>query len=206
MRLGFDIDGTVCNTAQALVDCMNTKYGLKYTVEIFKNRDLSKNHYINSSIVNNIIVKYLSENVLHNKKVLLNLKPYDGAVKFLNQLKRRGHLLFFITSRSNEYEDVTARWLRSNGINFDGLVTVGADTKGRYGRMLNLDFYMDDYVDNLEDMYLYKQRWYKGLALFTRPWNIDVILNPERYIRLDGWLDLMRHLGIAKRNDKIYHV
>ena len=72
-------------------------------------------------------------------------------------------------------------------------------SKGRVGRSLNLDFFMDDCSWHLADMYRYKSRWRKGLGLFTQPWNKNEVIDITKYIRFDNWKDIIRHLGIHKR-------
>jgi uncharacterized HAD superfamily protein len=212
MRLGFDIDGIVCDMAQAMVDHMNEKYGLNYDITVFYNHELGENKYVEDPKLNEEITKSMKHNVIRNNDVLLELKPYDDSIRHLHVLRKNGHEIFFITSRSKDNEEATFKWLRKNKVPFDGVYVVGRKNvvgqggKGPVGRMLNLDFFIDDDFPNLEDMYRYKGRWRKGLALFTRPWNEWMKLEPDKYVRITDWPEIVRHIGIANRSDIIHHV
>lgn len=211
MRLGFDIDGIVCDMAQALVDHINEKYGLNHDVTVFHNHELGKNKYVEDEELNKEIVSSMKKEVIRNNDVLLTLKPYDDSIRHLYTLRKNGHELFFITSRSKDNEAATIEWIRRNKVPFDGIYVVGRSGvvgqrgKGPYGRSLHLDFFIDDDIYNLEEMYKYKNRWFKGLAIFTRPWNEWMKLEIDKYVRLNDWPDIIRHIGISNRADIIHH-
>lgn len=211
MRLGFDIDGIVADMAQAMVDHINKEFGFNYDITVFRNHELKDNVYINDEKLNKATVDSMKKNVIRNDAALLELKPYDDSIRHLHILKKTGHEIFFITSRSKDNEEATIKWLRKNKVPFDGVYVVGRAGvmgqlgKGPYGRSLNLDFFIDDDMPNLEDMYKYKSRWRKGLALFTRPWNEWMTLEADKYIRLNDWPDIIRHIGISNRSDIIHH-
>ena len=212
MRLGFDIDGIVADMGTAMVDHINEKYDLNYTTSIFHNHALSLNKYVEDEKLNKEIVKSMQENVIRNDEALVNIKPYDDSIRHLHILKKNGHVLFFVTSRSKDNEGATIEWFRKNKIPFDGLHVVGQRgvvgqlSKGPFGRALNLDFFIDDDLPNLEEMYRFKNRWFKGLAVFTRPWNERLLLDSDKFIRLNDWPDILRHLGISSRATKTYTI
>jgi hypothetical protein len=58
---------------------------------------------------------------------------------------------------------------------------------------------MDDCIWHLDDMFRYKNRWRKGLGLFTRPWNENESIDLSRFLRFNNWKEVIRHLGIHKR-------
>jgi len=125
--------------------------------------------------------------------------PYGEAVSVLTELKRRGHKIYFITSRPKQLQPDTFKWLRKHGIPFDGLKVLGKKIpKGVYGRNLHLDMFVDDLPENLESMWKFKRRWRKGLLLLDRPWNKGK-LDGTRFKRMNDWQDILRHVGVQNR-------
>jgi uncharacterized HAD superfamily protein len=126
--------------------------------------------------------------------------PVDEEGKqVIRLLKRGGHSIHFITSRSKKFKELTIQWLRNNKILFDSINFVGHNgEKGVVARSLNLDFFLDDLEKSLESLYKYKKRWRKGLCLLDKPWNADYI-DGSRFIRMKNWQAVYRHLGIHNR-------
>lgn len=203
MKLGFDLDGVVSNMAKALVNKTNEKFGIDITEDYFINHNLFKNHYSDKSGLDHEIAKFMTSEVVHNKSVLYELEPYEDVQTSFRELRKGGHKFYFITARRKDEYEVTINWLRRNNIPFDALHHIpsikGDSRKGLMGRSLNLDFYIDDQYKHIENMYRYKNRWRKGLALFTRPWNVNEVVDGTICIRVDNWDALIRHLGIHNR-------
>jgi uncharacterized HAD superfamily protein len=203
MKLGFDIDGIVADMAQSIVDYINKNYDLEHTVEVFIHHQVSKNKYVEDKKLNKKIIRDIYDNFFLNDDIVLATQVFEGAVETIHKL-RRHHSVHFITSRSKEIEKSTAQWLRNNKIPFDSLHVVGmsppgGSSKAGFGRQLNLDFYIDDQVKHLEGMYKYKKRWFKAPALYRRPWNKIELVDKSKFVVVNNWPELMRHLGIHGR-------
>lgn len=206
MKLGFDIDGIIADLSSKMVTYINDKFDLNHTVEIFTCHDVTVNTYVEDPELNAEIANGILEDVVLNADVMTDTKPYKDAQLAIRKMFKAGHSIHFITARPKSQYLVTGKWMREHNIPFDTLHVIGEDSprggmvsKGRLGRSLNLDFYIDDSLCHLEDMYLYKHRWRKGVALFTRPWNKDVLLDTSKFTRFDKWNAIIRHLGIHKR-------
>lgn len=208
MKLGFDIDGITCNMGKALVELINEKYGLNHDIHVVKNHDLhsSDNLYTDDPELNEEIAMSMRTEIVENPEAIINLEAHEEAVIALRKFSKSGHTIHHITSRPNIQFDATMEWLRANKIPFNTVHVIGNSGKGGHkvskggvGRFLNLDFYIDDCSYHLDDMYRYKNRWRKGLALFTQPWNENEIIDFSRYVRFDNWDQVIRHLGIHKR-------
>jgi len=206
MKLGFDIDGIVADMGATMVEHINSTFGLNHTVDVFVNHQIFDNTYVEDQEENDKIAASVYDNVIHNEDTLLTLKPHDDAVEAIRKLYKYGHSIHFITARSKGQHGTTISWIRSNLIPFNTIHSVGKDglkggevSKGQQARALNLDFFIDDDPANLPDFYRYKKRWRKGVALFTRPWNVNESIDESRFIRFDKWTEVIRHLGINKR-------
>ena len=202
MKLGFDIDGIIANMAQAMIDFINKKYKLKHTVDVFNFHDLWKNRYVDDEKLNRQVTQDMYDEIIDNEEALFKIPLYKEAVRFLRVLKKNGHSLHFITARRDAAKKSTVDWFRKNKIPFDTIHATGSTPrprKGMLGRTLNLDFYIDDQIEYLEEMYMYKNRWRKGLFLFNRPWNENEVIDLSKFKRVSSWKELNRHLGIYNR-------
>jgi len=198
MKLGFDLDEVVVALCDVLLEHLNKEFDLNWTIDDFVVYDLLENNYHHDEEHNGNIAKRAIE-VVSNIDIQITAKPYKEAPPFMRKLKKEGHSIHFITARKRGEENKTVNWLRKYKIPFDSVHHLGyGGEKGPVGRMLNLDFYIDDHEKHLESMYKYKKRWAKGLALMTKPWNIDSY-DSSKFVRINDWIELRRHLGIHKR-------
>ena len=203
MKLGFDIDGIVADMAQSLIDHANDKYNLNHTVEIFVYHNIFKDKYTDDDKLNKEIAQSIIDNVIHDENVIYEVKPYEEAIEAILKFKRL-HSIHFITSRRRSERKITVEWLRKCNVPFDsihctGSSAPGGSSKGMLGRSLNLDFYIDDQSKHLEAMHKFKARWNKKPALYTRPWNREESIDTSKFVRVNNWKEITRHLGIHKR-------
>jgi len=205
MKLGFDIDGIVANTPLSMVMYINEKFNLNLTEDVFKHPDVFSNTYVGDPEENEEIARVMLEEVVLNAGRMLDIEIYKDAVGAIRKLFRQ-HSIHFITSRPESQHQVTIDWMRKHRIPFTTVHSLGSDGpgggkvgKGKIGRALNLDFFIDDAPGNLPDFYRYKKRWRKGIALFTRPWNKDITIDEGMFLRFNEWDEVIRHLGIHKR-------
>ncbi len=198
MRLGFDIDEVINDLATRLVEEANAKFGTELTRDVFVHHTLTSNVYANDPTFSKRISDYMA-NLVHDLTFIVSAKPTKDALKHLKLFKKAGNTLYYITSREHGKESITADWLRKYKIPFNGVYHVGDyGDKGPLGRQLCLDFYLDDYEPNLEQMHRYKSRWRKGLGLLTRPWN-KTSIDGSRFVRFDNWQMVLRYLGASRR-------
>jgi uncharacterized HAD superfamily protein len=144
------------------------------------------------------VIKFFLDRA-YNADTILSAPVDEEGKQVIRLLKRGGHSIHFITSRSKKFKELTIQWLRNNKILFDSINFVGHNgEKGVVARSLNLDFFLDDLEKSLESLYKYKKRWRKGLCLLDKPWNADYI-DGSRFIRMKNWQAVYRHLGIHNR-------
>lgn len=160
MRIGIDIDDTICCTFEFVLPYCCKYYGVSY--------EEAKEHNYNW--------EYFKDNYGYYdfaKKYYGKIMPYiplkKDVVKFLNKLKKRGHQIIFITARSKKGYDnpyqLTYDYLIKNNIYFDTLI-VEAKEKDKVCLDEEIDIYIDDKVDE---------------CLKVRNENIKVFLMDTRY-------------------------
>jgi uncharacterized HAD superfamily protein len=198
MKLGFDLDEVVVDLTAEFTLYLESTYGLEWPIDCFVDYNFAKCAFTSDDELNKEIAKDMVR-VANDPNFQDNAKPMPGAVRTLQELKKTGHKLYFITARPKQNQPYTFRWLRKNNIPFDGLEVIGQEEeKGVYGRRLNLDMFVDDLESHLESMYRHKNRWKKGLVLYTRPWNVGAY-DATRFVRVDNWKQIIRHVGIQNR-------
>jgi len=198
MNFGFDLDEVIAKTAHMAVGHLNAVCNCNYGIEIFKSFQFNENIFSEDKEEQQLVVDTLVWAVF-DKKMMASVKPYEDAVRVINDLKRQGHKIFIITKRPKELTGMTSRWLHSHKVGFDKLVLTGLESKGSFAKRLQLDCFVDDLEENLYDMYIAKRRWNKGLILMTRPWNETDVIDGSKFSRADNWLDIRKLLSIGNR-------
>ena len=190
INLGFDIDECVSDLTTVLARYLNKEYNIRWTKDDFDfygllDLEYSTDEKFNKEIAEDLIIKANSADVQSLAK------PVDGAVKYLNLLKRKGHKLFFISSRHEKQEETTMKWFKEHRIPYDRIIHTGHTSKGVIGKQLKLDFYVDDLEKHLEEMVKYQSKHRYGLLLFNRPWNKKSI-DASRFTRIYNWAEIYR--------------
>ena len=149
MRIGLDIDDTICNTHFVLM-----KYAYKYNKENdnkkllkYNTNDFSKIFGWNKDEVNSFFNTYYLE-------ALKEIKPKYNVKEVLNNLRTKGHEIIFITIRDdnecggqNEANRITKQWLEKYEIPYDEL-HVGIFDKKAFCKENHIDIFIDDSEKN----------------------------------------------------------
>ena len=149
MRIGLDIDDTICNTHFVLM-----KYAYKYNKENdnkkllkYNTNDFSKIFGWNKDEVNSFFKTYYLE-------ALKEIEPKYNVKEVLNNLRTKGHEIIFITIRNdnecgghNEANRITKEWLEKYEIPYDKL-HVGIFDKKAFCKENHIDVFIDDSEKN----------------------------------------------------------
>lgn len=146
MRIGIDIDETICDTFGFVLPYICKYFNLDY--ETVKKQDYSYEYFEKKYDYYSFAKKYY--------KVLVPLVPLkNGVVKYLNKIKNRGHEIIFITARSEKGYDnpyqLTYDYLVKNNVPFDTLIT-NAYPKNVVCVDEKIDIFVDDSIRNCEDV------------------------------------------------------
>lgn len=147
MRIGIDIDDTICET---------WKYLKPYFKKAFKtdNKKLKYKRY--SYALDCTLDEYYNFCQNNITPLMINVPIKRDAKKYINKLKDEGHEIIFITARSdndliNPYE-VTKNYLEKNNIEYDKLFT-GCLKKDIVASQNNIDLFIDDSVKHCTSVY-----------------------------------------------------
>lgn len=157
MRIGIDIDDTICNTFDLVLPYICEHFNLDY--EEYKKKRISYRDFT---------FEGFQEYALKNYKYIIPNSPLKkGVIKYIKKLRRRGHQIIFITGRdTTEFEDpytITYNYLIKNNVPFDKLLVNRLD-KGNACIEENIDIYFDDEPRNYKsveargiDVYLFNR-------------------------------------------------
>lgn len=121
------------------------------------------------------------------------LPPHEGAETFLFGLKKLDDIeVYFITHRPGETaKKQTEEWLRNHG--YDKANVVVTSKKGEACRDLDVDIYIDDKVENCEDV---RDTSMTECFMLARPWNKDID-EIYRLASLKEFMDIINQRRLA---------
>lgn len=180
MRIGIDIDDTVANTQNILLEA-----ALKYDREKMGNKGIVNHNVLLiedrfewSKEVKN---KFLKEAV---SKYFMTLEPKKNSVDIINKLVEDGHEIYFITYRTDElfvnaYE-FSKEWLDKNNFYYDKLIVNRRD-KGNVCVEEKIDLLIDDRIEHCQDAID------KGINsfVFASKYNLDTKIR-----RVNNWQEI----------------
>ena len=144
MRIGIDMDDTICDTWNYLIPYISDYFHININ-------DLKNSNKVYYEACNCTFLEYCNFFRQNSMSYALNYPLKNNAKEVLKKLKQDGHTIIFITARStNGYDDpykVSAEYLIKNEIPFDKLI-VNAIKKEEVCVAEGIDLFIDDSVDN----------------------------------------------------------
>jgi uncharacterized HAD superfamily protein len=186
MNIGIDIDGTIKQTQKAAVEVFNRHLNQNVKVE-----DLREFYLEN---VYGLTVEEGRKWWTRLEAEIYTLGvPLDNAAEALNEMKKEGHRIYFITARPDTPElfEITKKWLKDYGFPFDGTnLHMGSMDKGKVARSLEVTLFFEDAPEHLERL----------IQAGIRTVIVDAVYNREveSLARIHNWeegLELVRKLA-----------
>ena len=178
MRIGIDIDDTICDTIANVLPSVCEYYG--YGVSEFEKM------YEEDADVFTKLEDYSKYARIYYPKVIPNLPLFEHVKEVIDKLKENNKIVF-ITARSTlGFDDsykISYDYLKANDIYFDELI-VGANNKYEICKNNNIDIFIDNSINNCV-----------GVSKLD---NVDVLLFENRY---NKYCDKFKHV---KSWDEIY--
>lgn len=158
MILGIDIDGVLADFNQDYVKLINKMTGIEfpalgedYPDEWFYCKTAYRKAGYDEAKVS-ATGKAVWGAISSSKSFWLDLKPYPGAIKFLQWISLLKDDIYFMTSRPGATAKwQTEKWLKRNGF-FGSPTVIITSEKGMTCKAVKADFYVDDKTENLQDV------------------------------------------------------
>lgn len=201
MNLGFDLDEVIAQMAQRALDHLNEVFECEYSFNALRSFQFNCNTFSEVPEEQDAAIDCLMW-AIEDHYSIINVKPYEDAVKSLRMFKKQGHKIIIVTKRPKNLKDVTHDWMHKNNVPYDKLILTDHAPKSSVIGNLKLDCFVDDLESNLIDLYKAQSRWKKGLLLMTRPWNENNPIDVYKFTRVNNWVDIKNKLSIGNRLNK----
>lgn len=179
MNIGIDIDDTICNSWENVINEMCTDFNLNYD-------ELSKGNKAYNEVIELTPEEYLKYAKEKFSKLLYNPTLKENVKEVIDILKENNKIIF-ITARSNQcYEDAykfTKKYLDRNKIYYDKIIVNGKE-KGKICKEEKIDIFIDDSIDNCKNVSKYKIK----TILFETCYNKDC----TDFIKINNWKEILK--------------
>lgn len=201
VKIGIDIDGVLANFNPKYIDLIIKTTGK----DLFPPRPFEiKTWSYPSTYGYTFTDEELTWNkILNNDTFWFALPAYDWTAEAIDQLHGRsirGDFVYFITSRPGVYaKQQTEDWLRThNSIlrpsgwrDYVPTVLITSE-KGSAAKLLDLDYYIDDKMENCEDVIGRSPK--TQVYIMDQPWNRERISSYKNMIRVDSPLTFLKDI------------
>lgn len=182
LKVGVDLDGVVCDFVGAFLARIEAEY----------HRRLHREEICRCNIVEILGISPLRVANLEIEAIRSGrIKPIPSAVEALRYIIER-HFVAFVTSRPPTTEAITQVWLTRHKLPCDQLYWVARGCKGELAKKLDLDFIVDDSVEEL--LSVFDEHPACRLLVFDQPWNQTLNLG-AKLTRVRGWEEVTRTIN-----------
>ncbi len=147
MRIGIDMDDTICNTTDIVHDRME-KFALDQNLnplDIMNDEDLRQNFYS-----------------IYAEDIYKNVEIKENAHDVIKRLRSKGNEIIILTSRNNNYSlsnetayEITDKWLKNHDIEVDQIITsVYGKTRADMVKRYKIDLMIDNDPYNYREVIL----------------------------------------------------
>lgn len=195
MKIGIDIDDTITNSSIIFIKYAieyNKKYKIEHKIDTTQ-LDQNKAFGWNKFHQKRFLKEYLS-------KIFDEVTPNKNSVWAINNLKKQGNKIYFITARNEkEAKDtytITKKWLVKNRINYDELI-INCFNKSDICKEKNVDIFIDDNFDNCLKVYNENK-----INVFMFNTNYNIKYNSDNIVRVFDWMDIYNKIKEEEKNEK----
>lgn len=189
MRIGIDIDDTICDTWNFVIPYLSKYFNI--SIDTLKNSD--KVYY---EACHCTFLEYCEFAKKYYSTFSLKYKLKPNVRKIIKKLKDDGHEIVFITARSNNgfynpYK-TSLKYLENHKIPYDKLIVNGKE-KAPICLEENIDLFIDDSIKNCKEVarvnipvLLFDNNYNKNCMLFKRVFSWKEIYEEIERMKNDG--------------------
>lgn len=180
-----DVDGTIAHMHPEWYKRYNADYNDNLTEDMVTEWGLEK--FVKPECGKHIF-DYLADLTLYDE-----VKPYDGALYVINELKKRGYYVCYVSA------GVAGALAKFDWLVREGFITTGYSKEDDFivaknKTMVQGQILIDDYDQNVIRWADYSA-FHKSIMM-DRPWNIAVQKLPVRVDRANSWQKVLNHFNM----------
>ncbi len=141
LRIGIDLDGTVADNFDLLVDTFNAYCGKSLQGKDIKQYSLCKAYSISEQEFNELMDQ-------KEERIITTSPLIPLAREKISQLVKEGWEVHIITARHPKYKVITENWLQKKGIPYTGLHLLNSHDKLDLCRELEVRCMVEDNIHN----------------------------------------------------------
>ncbi len=173
MLILCDIDGVCCDFVKIILEKYNKEFN-----DCKKHEDIVEYDMTKILKCGKHLVKYFTKDLYDN------MPQIQGSLNAINEIKKMGHRVVYVTSFTKELAGVKFDWLRNNGY----LTSVNDYIEAKDKSLINGDILIDDCLENVLN-------YPKYAILFDSPWNRNEWITS----RCKGWEEVLNKIkGVLK--------
>lgn len=183
MRIGIDIDDTITNTYDLVIEEVAKELNVQF-------KELREKNYNYDDLYKGCGFPPMSQkifDVFANLVSKIELK--DDSQEYLRKLHNEGHEIIFITARSHTRPGQNEEYLKKHDIKYSKLIE-GAETKEKFAREEQIELFIDDSVKNCKEI----KNVGIDVILFDAPYNKKC----EDLRRVSSWKEIYEYINNKK--------
>lgn len=190
MKVLVDLDGVVVDSIPLILNVMNRAFATNYTMDELIEYEFNKMFGRGAKSVFELM----------ELNIYRNANPIHLAKEVLERLIKRGIEIYYVTSRSKKYKDVTCSWLQRYDFPYPERVMFTRN-KSSYAVEEGIDFCIEDAPEFILDYMVIN----KPVIVFDYPYNRNIDI--KNGIRVKNWAEIEKYLVHQKNiEDKVFRV
>lgn len=189
MRIGIDIDDTICDTWDFLIPHLSSYF----KIDINKLKNVQDAYYTACNVTFDEYCEFAKK---YYPKFVMDYKLKENVKEIIEKLRNDGHEIIFITARSNKgfanpYKS-SFDYLNKHNIYFDKLI-VNIKDKAEKCLEEKIDIFIDDSVDNCKaisdkgiKVLLFDASFNKKCSLFKRVLDWNQVYEEIEKVKING--------------------
>lgn len=181
MIIACDVDNTICNLQETVLELFNKNNGTKYTLNDFTD------YNIEDVLSMKEAVKF--KEICGSKTIYNNVKPITKAQESLQKLINEGHQVYLVTDAVPKNYNEKVMWLH----HFFPFIDDAHIVAMKHKHLFKCDVLIEDNAQNLISGLHYDR------ILIDYPWNQKVYDEVYGIHRCKNWNEIMRAMNKIKQ-------
>lgn len=185
MIIAVDVDNTICNLQEAVINLFNERNGSNYTTSDF-----------NAYTVENVLPlkeAVIMKQMYSESNIYDFVWPLDGSRDALQKLINEGHQVYLVTDAAPENYNEKIDWIR----HFFPFIDLSHIVSMKHKHLFKCDVMVEDNVQNL-----IAGQHYERICL-NYPWNKQIHDEAYGIYRCNNWNEIMNVINKINTKERV---